>query len=510
MSVWAMVLLTCSVRLAVRGENFVLTVPENLVISSPGQTVYLLIKPSIAGDYTVTWLFNSQALPIANNFGTNITYNETYKGRIKLYLNNATLRLENVTLGDSGVYIVDITLFRPLSTASAEVRLEVYTTLSKPIITVTSSPTIEGDNVTMTCSYDEGIDPTFSWHRGSQLIDCSNQRYQCQSTSSSLTITSVRPSEGGFYSCSVENPVSSETSDPKELLVYYGPNTPNVTINAELCGGEELSSSYCVEVGSPIKLNCEADSFPKSNYTWWANSSDVVSYNNFVHIMKSEFTDAGIYICIASNNYTTITRSSPSLSLLVYRRPQGQPRLNCTEVSSDLQVSCSWYGGIPPAQIELEVHSKSTNGTEEAAITFEKRNTVAICKACQLNVIIERVLPIEQPYSDDKSPATQGVKENRDVILFINLTPSPKTTNRKSSRVELLPATFTWYKKHHDMILEVTPSNQTNFMPEAVSKTSKSYPYFSNTEYWTGFIWLFRVFQVPTAGVFQGLLCTLM
>ncbi|TRY95590.1 hypothetical protein DNTS_018370 [Danionella cerebrum] len=118
-----------------------------------------------------------------------------------------------------------------------------------------------------------------------------------------LSFNNLSIDDDGLYQCEAINPVSNMTSAAYNLMVNYGPwNTvihgPNMT-----------------QTGSTVTLNCTADSYPESLYSWYYNNSWVGQ--GAVYITKAfSLSGSKIYTCLAFNNITGLNSSS-ALALTV-------------------------------------------------------------------------------------------------------------------------------------------------------------------------------------------------
>ncbi|TRY95588.1 hypothetical protein DNTS_018370 [Danionella cerebrum] len=118
-----------------------------------------------------------------------------------------------------------------------------------------------------------------------------------------LSFNNLSLDDDGLYQCEAINPVSNMTSAAYNLMVNYGPwNTvihgPNMT-----------------QTGSTVTLNCTADSYPESLYSWYYNNSWVGQ--GAVYITKAfSLSGSKIYTCLAFNNITGLNSSS-ALALTV-------------------------------------------------------------------------------------------------------------------------------------------------------------------------------------------------
>uniref|UniRef100_UPI00398EF6C0 cell adhesion molecule CEACAM5-like n=1 Tax=Pristiophorus japonicus TaxID=55135 RepID=UPI00398EF6C0 len=197
-----------------------LIVPENPIDSAPGNSVYFLVDSQISGTFQTAWTFNSSTL-IARGAGSSPQYSLAYKGRAELFTNNGTLRLDGVTLKDTGLYKVDVSDITSGQAASAEIQLRVHTALSNARISISPVKDIyveDVDNVTLTCSA-MGSFPTYSWSYGGKPL-LGNPRYTLSADSSSLSINPLKTTDNGEFVCTMKNIVNSIKTPAVMLKIY--------------------------------------------------------------------------------------------------------------------------------------------------------------------------------------------------------------------------------------------------------------------------------------------------
>lgn len=99
------------------------------------------------------------------------------------------------------------------------------------------------------------------------------------------------------------------------------------TVSVVLLVGPEaavITGPDSAEVGTRALLNCSADSYPPSGFTWWFNGSEVGNMSTF-RTASLSLNMSGEYTCVASNNVTggnssatkTLTVNSKRLMLVL-------------------------------------------------------------------------------------------------------------------------------------------------------------------------------------------------
>lgn len=85
-----------------------------------------------------------------------------------------------------------------------------------PVSLFVPSVTIEGGNATLTCSWTSGTNTSVTWGKDSTNLP-SDSRFFIDA--GSLNINPVNRNDAGEYSCTVSNPISSQTATAS-LTVY--------------------------------------------------------------------------------------------------------------------------------------------------------------------------------------------------------------------------------------------------------------------------------------------------
>ena len=148
-----------------------------------------------------------------------------------------------------------------------------------------------GDNVTFTCSVQGGPDNMFQWQKDGQDVLSESQ--------STLTLTDVNATDGGLYTCVVNNAAGNDSSN---ITLYI---QPYIVMNPE--------TEIRTMVGESVTFNCEAMSFPTPNYLWEkVDNSSFVSLGQVLSLDNVSFGQEGGYRCVAYNtvgmvNYTAVS-----------------------------------------------------------------------------------------------------------------------------------------------------------------------------------------------------------
>ncbi|KAB5532929.1 hypothetical protein PHYPO_G00125730 [Pangasianodon hypophthalmus] len=280
------------------------------VLVATGNNAVFTVQ-TISNVFSITWLapgggtlgqwINSQAVlnPIAQ-----------YQGRVSISATQLTI--SNSQLSDAGSYTVTVTPSGPtgLVTNSRSVTLSVFVAVGAVSLFV-PSVTIEGGNASLTCSWTSGTNTSVTWGKGSINLP-SDPRFII--TAGSLIISPVNRNDAGQYSCTVSNPISSQTATAS-LTVYYGPDTPQVTRTSSDCvgGGDAI-------IGQTVQLTCTSVSLPPALLSWQFNGLPLTTSQangGTLNLQIFSTNQSGQYTCSARNSITTqMSQQQISLSVV--------------------------------------------------------------------------------------------------------------------------------------------------------------------------------------------------
>uniref|UniRef100_A0A3Q2D9M8 Serine/arginine repetitive matrix protein 1-like n=1 Tax=Cyprinodon variegatus TaxID=28743 RepID=A0A3Q2D9M8_CYPVA len=168
------------------------------------------------------------------------------------------------------------------------------------ILSVPSQP-VEEKNVSLTCTWSGGTEVTTQWAKDGTAITPDSRIII---SVGSLVINPASRDDTGDYTCTASNNVSAQTST-KRLTVYYGPDTPVLTVDSpkECVGGGD------VKVGQTVRLTCTSDSLPPATFSWQRAGQTISSGGGSGVLSLQTFStnESGQYVCTATN---TITRGT--------------------------------------------------------------------------------------------------------------------------------------------------------------------------------------------------------
>uniref|UniRef100_A0A3B4CVJ3 Ig-like domain-containing protein n=1 Tax=Pygocentrus nattereri TaxID=42514 RepID=A0A3B4CVJ3_PYGNA len=246
----------------------------------------------------ITWRFG-ETIVIKSISGSVSIPRPEYRGRVSLDINTLALELRNLTMGDTGVYI--LTADTAASSYSAETTLKVFVNVSGATITGPTGLVIEGNSANLSCDA-SGTIVTTEWMKNNQKLSPSNNII-FSADNRSVSISAVGRMDSGEYRCTLSNPVSSD-SDVFTMTVNYGPD------NVRIEGPSE------VEERGSVMLLCSAESVPDPRYAWTFNGTNTGVTTDSLTMDQVTFSNSGTYTCTAWNNVTR-RETSASHSLVV-------------------------------------------------------------------------------------------------------------------------------------------------------------------------------------------------
>ncbi|XP_023667541.1 HEPACAM family member 2 [Paramormyrops kingsleyae] len=260
---------------------------------------------------------------------------------------NASLLINVLEEKAEGPYKVDIRLKfadKPdIIEESRVVRVTVNVPVSKPNVHMSpGSPVVEDkDNVTWTCSVDNGSHVQYRWFRDGVPVG-TGDRYSFSGDNGKFAISPVRKEDIGDYVCQVSNHVSEEWSRPVPLSVFYGPYNLEVSAQQGLKTGEV----FTINPGELVLFDCHADSNPPNTCVWISksrNSTKVVMKGPRLEVMSERLAQAEEYVCRAFNNVTQ-KQDETQFTLVVASLGTGKAKHLQTESSvpplAVITVSC--------------------------------------------------------------------------------------------------------------------------------------------------------------------------
>uniref|UniRef100_A0A8D0BN43 Uncharacterized protein n=1 Tax=Salvator merianae TaxID=96440 RepID=A0A8D0BN43_SALMN len=331
---------------ALVGDSVSLTIPFSL--------------PSSKIPVTIIWRKNTTTLAMGSlspNFTVMVA--SSFQTQFSVDPVHGTLKISAVTTSNSGVYTVEIF---PLGgvVQKDNITVRVYEEVGNVSVVPLSAEATEGDNaVALNCMPVRG---SVSWTKDGEVVGA-NPRYR--QAGGSLQILKPRRTDAGIYCCTISNPFSNGTGTAN-LTVYYGPDTPTITISSS---NEHNAAENFVLVNSTVTLTCLAPSEPPARIYWnVADTQDLfVPSLPVLQLPRVQLNQGGPYSCLAINQHTQ-RRVRNTRDLTVAQRPFGAPRcfVSSAHNATALLFMCSWPGGSPDPRLSflgLPGHREEVGGT---------------------------------------------------------------------------------------------------------------------------------------------------
>ncbi|XP_057622883.1 neural cell adhesion molecule 1 isoform X12 [Chionomys nivalis] len=210
-----------------------------------------------------------------------------------------------------------------------------------------------GQSVTLVCDADGFPEPTMSWTKDGEPIENEEEdddKHIFSDDSSELTIRNVDKNDEAEYVCIAENKAGEQDASI-HLKVFAKPKITYV------------ENQTAMELEEQVTLTCEASGDPIPSITWRTSTRNISSEEKTLdgHMvvrsharvssltLKSiQYTDAGEYICTASN---TIGQDSQSMYLEVQYAPKLQgPVAVYTWEGNQVNITCEVFA-YPSATI---------------------------------------------------------------------------------------------------------------------------------------------------------------
>uniref|UniRef100_A0A8C5SHZ3 V-set and immunoglobulin domain-containing protein 10-like n=1 Tax=Laticauda laticaudata TaxID=8630 RepID=A0A8C5SHZ3_LATLA len=304
--------------------------------------------PSAQVQITIIWRRNATILATGNlcpNFTVKV--DPSFQSRFSVDPMHGNLNISDLRTVDSGIYSVEIF---PLGSIvqKGNITVKVYEEVGNISVVPPSAVVIEGNGlVAFNCTPVHGF---VSWTKdGHRLGD--NPRYL--RSSGYLQIRDPLRTDAGVYSCTISNPFGNATGTAN-LTVYYGPETPTITVSSSQ---EDSSEGSFVLVNSTVNLTCLAPSNPPAKIYWNVadNMDRDVPSSPVLQLHRVQLNQGGVYSCLAINQKTEL-RFRNSRRINVVQAPWGSPRCSVTSVQNDsaLLFVCSWTGGWPAPNLTFQ------------------------------------------------------------------------------------------------------------------------------------------------------------
>uniref|UniRef100_A0A803JCG1 Carcinoembryonic antigen-related cell adhesion molecule 1 n=1 Tax=Xenopus tropicalis TaxID=8364 RepID=A0A803JCG1_XENTR len=413
------------------------------VTGTEGKSVYLTVKLDLPAQRQVTWKVNSSIQIVTALPGVSPVYTDSYRDRCSLY-GNTTLRLDNLTLTDTGEYSLSVTnLETGAPPVTGSVYLTVYSSLTPPTLKV-NVPTTNGNaypvnDTVVSLHCDAGVQNVvnYTFYRDG-VPACSQPHVTCNKDF--LYFQPITMSDTGRYTCKIENPVSSNTSQPLSLTVIARVSGVALSSNASglLWAGKDSVRLTCSALGTNVTFSWHLDGAPLPTNPRY----HLMNSNSSLIISPVERTDNGSFTCTASNSVNSETSSPLTLSL--GWSPDGNVQCNAARVDQTVRLSCSWPGGNPAATVTMVFQNNRYTAqdtvTRNVPLNVISSGAELTCLGTQLGQDMASTMIMGTPFGSP-SNSVSSVNEGENVTMSVSL----DWSRTVSPRIQALPATFSWF-----------------------------------------------------------------
>nr|XP_033819015.1 V-set and immunoglobulin domain-containing protein 10-like [Geotrypetes seraphini] len=297
-----------------------------------GDTITINITVSTASAVlSIIWTKDSRTIGIWRKNGTEI--DSLYKDRLSIS-ESGSINISNALISDSATYTVRVDALGETA-AQRNFTVHVFEKVESVRVEISPEEVLELKSilVELNCAVASGTGQV-TWIKDGRTLP---------QTSSQIQIRNPARSDSGTYTCTMTNPLSYGSGN-KTLTVYYGPDTPNITVSSD----RELNTYRYVHLNSNVNLTCCTDSNPPATYSWVENSGGVLPLGPILAKPNIQLTEAGQYSCVVFNSKTDKRLSQP-ITIAVYGDLACS--LDAIRNNTALRFRCSWPGG--PVAVRL-------------------------------------------------------------------------------------------------------------------------------------------------------------
>ncbi|WP_414661646.1 beta strand repeat-containing protein [Horticoccus sp. 23ND18S-11] len=269
-----------------------------------------------------------------------------------------SLTLTAVTATDAGSYTCTATNPSGTVTSSAATL-----TVSAVAPTFTTQPVGQsvnaGTNVTLTVVAAGSPVPTLQWQKnGSSLAG---------KTGASLALTNVQVADAGSYTCIATNTAGTATSSAAALAVNAVTVAPAFTTHP---------TSQTVNAGTTVTFAVVATGSPVPTLQWRKNGTVLAGQTGLSLVLPNvQSSDAGSYVCVATNTVSSATSNSATLTLNAVPVPNTPPAFTTQPVAQSVSAGATVtltvaVTGSPTPTLQWLKDGSSLAGQNNASLTL--------------------------------------------------------------------------------------------------------------------------------------------
>ncbi|XP_041962141.1 carcinoembryonic antigen-related cell adhesion molecule 6-like isoform X1 [Alosa sapidissima] len=266
-----------------------------------GDTMQFFIVNPPSPPYTeISWSF--QGSPVITHLEGSDTFGSNYSGRVQLDGLTGSLKLHNLTLQDSGEYIVTIKMSGGTE-FSGRMNLTALNPVSVSIVANETEPIEFRSTVKVTCI------ASGSFFTVTLFGETGNMSSTYEGLTGKVKITDYKEARRGMrpFACEASNDVTGMVAR-LPVNVLYGPDEAVMVATPK-------GPSY--RPGSYITLSCSSESYPAAQYQWALNGTLLGREGPELRLENVQDSESGGYSCWASNSKTGRKMQSNTLHITV-------------------------------------------------------------------------------------------------------------------------------------------------------------------------------------------------
>ncbi|XP_073439014.1 hemicentin-1 [Dendrobates tinctorius] len=307
--------------------------PPPVLKSSSNVTVIIGAEAILSCDvistvhYNLTWWRQAHDLRLVNAPGTQV-------------LSDNSLKIISANISDAGEYVCSASNEGGTTTVTSHLIVQ---DPPKVIVDPKNVSFTKGSGIKLKCLVTGYPAPQLVWTHNEIFVRFSTRHILTQD--GTFFIKNAMEKDSGVYTCLAAN--AAGTDKQSSVLVYI--EAPVVTV---------LKKEMMVAVNTETTMECKATGVPQPHIDWFKgdlqiSASSLMSIENHLGtltIKNTKHTDAGDYICVASNE---AGKASGQVSLNVGSAPVfiQIPDDIATDIGSDVTLSCTAQG-IPEPKIK--------------------------------------------------------------------------------------------------------------------------------------------------------------